>query len=62
MKTYLFSYPFRDGRYSLEVPAESEPEAKARVLAMSRAEFDGTVAMTIPVPGGGWLSKMLGIR
>ena len=59
MKTYLFSYPFQGGRFSLEMPAASEIEAKAKAEAIRRdLTYDGEVVLSIPVPGGNWLSRL----
>ena len=60
LKTYLFSYPFDGHLKSLEIKAESEDDAKREVKAMGRANFDGILGMTIPVPIGlGWFALFI---
>ncbi len=47
MKTYLFSYPYKGSRYSLEVSADSAEEAKERVDAIRYAKLDGELQCTL---------------
>ncbi len=61
MNVYLTSYGFRGGRYSLEVPADSEIEARARIEAIRNSlDYDGELHLSVPVPGGSWLAWLLG--
>ena len=61
MKRFLFTYRWNGYEYSLEVPAETEAEARGRVSQMSLARFEGTIAMTVRVPGAGIVGKLLGM-
>lgn len=59
MKTYLFSYPYKGGSYSLEIGAESQQEAEERVLAVRYAKYDGVLEAKIPGAVGGWLPRLI---
>jgi hypothetical protein len=50
MKTYLYNYKYRGGRYSLEIPADSKEEADARMDAIQygRVGYDGELVAKIP--------------
>ncbi len=62
-RVFLFSYDFRGSRWSLEVPAEGEAEARMRLGKMASAELDGEVKMKVAVPTGplAYLRKFLGL-
>lgn len=49
-QTYLFSYEFKGARWSFEIPALSEAEAKLRLQKMAEAQYDGVLQFRIPVP------------
>jgi hypothetical protein len=57
---YLFSYRFDGDEYSFDIPARNAAEAKQRLSAMGMARYDGEIMATIKVPGGNWLSRLLG--
>lgn len=58
MKTYLCSYKFREDRYSIEIPADTQAEAYLRLQAIgSTGQVDGELMMTI-APFG-WLDRLL---
>jgi len=57
---YLFTYRFDGDQYGFDIPARSPAEAKARLIAMGLARYDGEIKLTIPVPGGGWLARLFG--
>lgn len=50
MKEYLFSYYFKGKKWSTSVFAETEAEAKLKMLAQAQADYDGVLAMRIPAP------------
>ena len=45
---YLFSYGYKDQRWSFEIMATSPEDAKARVNRIQYAHYDGGPAETIP--------------
>lgn len=49
-QTYLFSYEFQGARWSVEIPAVSETEARHRAQLMAEARYDGVLQFKIPVP------------
>jgi hypothetical protein len=59
-REFLFDYPFQGETYGVVVAATSPEEAKQRLWAMQRAEYKGEVFATVKVPGGGWLSRLMG--
>lgn len=58
-KTYICSYRFEDGTWGFEIRARSFAEARERVKAMVWASVDGEIAMTIPVPGGHMVERLV---
>ena len=60
MRKFLFSYWFEGSRYSFEVSATDAEEAKRRLMQITNAEYDGELFASIPIPGGGWLSRLFG--
>lgn len=61
LKTYLFSYHYRGAWYSLEIPACSEEEAKDRLIAVAKAQYDGELMYSIPayLPGAGIFARLV---
>jgi len=59
---YLFSYPYPPGRYSFEVEADNETEAKDRVKAMASATYDGIVGWRIYVPKNRWTVSLANLQ
>lgn len=58
MPKHLASYDFRGDRWSLDLDADSVPEAQARIEAMRRSlVYDGEVFVTIAIPTG-WLARL----
>lgn len=60
-EVFLFSYAFQGDRYSLEVPARSETEAKFRVSSMANADLDGVIKMktgSATGPLSRWLARL----
>ena len=62
MRTFLFNYWFEGDRYSVEVDAADETEAKRRLSQMTKAVFDGELFVRLRVPGGGWLRRLFGVH
>lgn len=59
-RNYLFSYEFQGKRWSLELPATSEAEAKHRLALLSGAAYDGEVKAKIGGAAGPisrWFAK-----
>ena len=47
--THLFSYRFRDARWSLEIKAKNAEEAKERLKALAWATYDGELIANVPL-------------
>ena len=58
-ETYLFSYQYQGTRYALEIPAESQQEAKERLKVMPWGICDGILIARIPAVSGGWLPSLI---
>lgn len=54
---HLFSYSFDGQRWSIEIPARSETEARKRLSLASMATYDGTVQFSVPADLG-WFAKL----
>lgn len=54
MRRFLFEYPFDGGEYALEIPADDEAEAKARLKAIPWAKYKGEIFATIPANPFRW--------
>jgi len=48
-KTYLFSYRFRDERWSIDLQATSPQEAKDRLAALAFAQLDGELKARVAI-------------
>lgn len=60
MKIFLFTYRFAGDRYSLELPAESEGEARRKAAELRQTlEYEGMLGMKIPSATGSWLPRLL---
>lgn len=59
-RPFLFEYQFQGHVYGLEINAATVEEAKQRLWAMTRAEYKGEVFARVRVPGGGFLSWLMG--
>lgn len=61
MKRFVFSYYFKDKRWSSDVYANSFEEAQEKVKAMSQATIDGEIhhAFYIPVKEKSWLARLV---
>jgi hypothetical protein len=51
-KRYLFSYDHAGSSWGIELQAESEEDAKARMAKMCWARFDGEIVCTLPATLG----------
>lgn len=58
-KTYLFSYPFQGKLLSIEILATSQVEAKAKLVAMQKAQYDGVLMKSFSVSSQSWLAKLI---
>lgn len=47
MKTYLFSYEFNGKQWGFSIDAESEEEARMRVVVIGMARYDGELVGTV---------------
>jgi len=59
MKKFLFNYRYEGADYGLDVVADNVEEAKGRVRAMSLARYDGEIFVTVPVPAGGLIVRLI---
>lgn len=57
VKTYLFSYRHNGAEWSLEIPATSPDDAKARLAKLPNARFDGELVAEVP-SAFGWLARL----
>lgn len=51
-KTYLFQYYHEGAKWSIEIPANSEEDARERLLKLPHAKYLGIVHMKFPVELG----------
>lgn len=51
-KTYLFEYQHEGTRWSIEIPASSEEDARERLLKLPDAQYRGVVQMKLRVELG----------
>lgn len=51
-RLFLFSYEFREARWSLEIPAKSAAEAQLRLSKMASAKYDGEAHLKVGIPTG----------
>ncbi len=58
-RKFLFNYRYEGADYGLDVVADNPQEAKERVRAMSLARYDGEIFVTIPVPMGGFIVRVI---
>lgn len=56
---HLFTYGHEGDRWSLELRARNEADARARLARLPYAQYDGVLVATIPV-GGGIATRFLG--
>lgn len=61
-RRYLFEYRHEGSEWGIEIMATSPQDAQERLKALSWARYKGTVAATIPVPGGGLLNRIFSRR
>jgi hypothetical protein len=60
IRTFLFSYNYEGVQYSLEIPAHSILEARARLNSMCYAQYDGELMCKIPaIAGAGIFVRLL---
>lgn len=60
-KRYQFSYEFHGYQWAFEVPASSEAEAKARLLKIADAKYNGEIVMQVGIATGpisGFLARL----
>ncbi len=51
-KTHLFRYEHNGARWSIEIPASSEQDARARLVKLQDAEYLGVLQLKLPVELG----------
>jgi hypothetical protein len=59
---YLCDYYYEGERWSIEIPAESWEDAKARLKRMAYAEVVGEIQSTLPVEFGLWVKLWVWLR
>jgi hypothetical protein len=52
VQTHLFTYRYDNARWTIEIPASSEQEAKERVARIHYATYDGVVVAKLPATLG----------
>jgi hypothetical protein len=50
--THLFEYRYNDATWTVEIPAQSEDDAKERISRLQSAKYLGTLQMKLPVELG----------
>ena len=50
--THLFEYHYNGATWTVEIPAQSESDAKERVALLPTAKYLGTLQMKLPVELG----------
>ena len=64
--THLFSYPFDGAKWTIDIRARDEDEARRRLQALAWATYDGVLVARVPVPVGpfarlaNWLRNIAG--
>ncbi len=58
MRRFLFEYPFDGGQYGFEIIAADEAEAKARLMALPWAKYQGEIFAKMPA-GPSWFWRWL---
>lgn len=48
-RQFAFEYQYRGTDYAMSLPAEDEGDARAKLAAMTHAEFKGEIVRTISV-------------
>lgn len=48
MRRFLFEYPYDGEQYAIEIPADNEAEALARIKAIPWAQYKGEIFATVP--------------
>ncbi|MCQ9121611.1 hypothetical protein MUU45_001161 [Rodentibacter pneumotropicus] len=61
IRKFAFSYSFNDRSWALTIEAQTKEEAIARVKAMSQANYDGEIFVTIPVTSNpqSWFARLI---
>lgn len=59
---YLCEYSYEGEKWSIEIPAESWEDAKARLKRMAYAEVIGEIQATLPVEFGLWVKLWVWLR
>lgn len=57
-KEHAFEYDYQGKRWAFDIWARSEAEARERLSRLTFARYVGTIEMTIPVHGGGFLHRV----
>lgn len=58
MTDFLFEYAHEDGEYGFTIQAETADEARAKLVAMSKAKLLGEVVEKIPAKRG-WTPRLV---
>ena len=59
MNTYLFSYPYNGGRFSLEIPADTKKEAVERFKMMPWGRYEGELIAKVPAETPDWFPELI---
>ncbi len=60
--THLFSYRFNGRKYTIDIPATDENEAKERLKALAWAKYDGELVARVPVAVGPFARIAIAVR
>ena len=61
-KTFLVSYRFEGASWTIQLPARSIEDAKARLGRMTYASVDGELVMTLPAYTGPFAALIANLR
>ena len=56
--THLFSYRFDGAKWTIDIRARNEDEARRRLQALAWATYDGVLVARVPVPATGPIVRL----